>query len=124
MRQFTETQEDEKRGIQIVTTFLERIMYATPNKKIEGWLTGKKYAVIVYKLWNGRYCIFKELGNSNIRNCEDSDKAPNSDYRVTGYKVYDTLEEIKQDFTCETDIRVVDRQERKFEKEKAKFNVA
>ena len=63
-----------------------RIYRATPNKNIPGgWKKGKEYSVLVSPL-DTRICIYKDNGN----------------YREqSGYKVYENLEALEQDFKTE-----------------------
>lgn len=63
--------------------FIEKIEEAIPNKDLKGWEKGKEYLVDVQKMWHGRYCIYKQVNHFR---------------EPSGHLVYDSLEEMANDF--------------------------
>jgi hypothetical protein len=122
MRIYETREELPKQDAVMIRTYLERVMYATPNEDIRGWIKGKLYAVIVNKMSCGKFCIYKEFGNSNLL-LLDIDVAPDDDYKDSGYKVYNTLEEIEAAFSCRKHTKEISRREEKVQKQGVKFNV-
>lgn len=67
---------------------------------INGWKKGKKYRIQVAKLWNNRFCIYKQSTSGLNFNLDvKNDSSDNH----TGYKVYDDIQSMKQDFEMNSD---------------------
>lgn len=81
-----------KDGINYEETWLTRIMLATPIANIPDWKVGVKYNVVVNVLFNKRVCIYKDTSHY---------------FEPSGYRVYDSLEELQNDFKTEESTKMI-----------------
>jgi hypothetical protein len=77
----------------IQKSYRKRVMYAVPKLSFGDWVTGKEYDVVIQQMKNKRICIYK----SHKHYSEES-----------GYKVYDTREELEQNFELKIDIEFIE----------------